>query len=112
MILTETLKMSGAEVTIEKNGERAYTRFKTSPVGTFDLILLDIRMPVMDGLETARAIRALAGREAKTIPMIAMSANAFTEDVQHSLEAGINAHIPKPLDIDRLREAVAEVMQR
>jgi len=107
-ILTEVMRINGAEVTVEPDGEKCLKRFMKSPVGTFDLILLDIQMPVMNGLETARAIRSLAGEEAKTIPIMAMSANAFTDDIQKSLDAGMNEHLSKPINVDAVKKAVAK----
>lgn len=77
------------------------------PVGSFDIIITDIRMPVMDGLEEARRIRALEREDAKTIPIVAFSANAFSEDVEKSLAAGINEHMSKPIDVDKFWQKVS-----
>ena len=74
--------------------------------GTFDAILMDIMMPVMDGLTAARTIRALDRPDAKTIPIIAMTANAFKEDEEKCLEAGMNAHLIKPLDIEKVKQTI------
>jgi CheY-like chemotaxis protein len=76
--------------------------FSGHPEGYYDAILMDVRMPVMDGLTATREIRALERPDAKTIPIIAMTANVFDEDVEHSLTAGMNAHLTKPIEPDRL----------
>ena len=76
--------------------------FRDSDPDYYDAVLMDLRMPVMDGLEAARRIRALDRPDARTIPIIALTANAFEVDVQHSLEAGMNAHLVKPVDADLL----------
>ena len=85
--------------------------FDRSAPGHYDAILLDVRMPVMDGLEATRTLRKLARADARAIPVIAMTANAFDEDVQRSLQAGMNAHLSKPVDIDRLKETLQELIQ-
>jgi CheY-like chemotaxis protein len=77
----------------------------------YDLIFMDIMMPVMDGLEATRRIRVMDKADAKTIPILAMTANAFQDDIKQSLEAGMNAHLMKPLDEKKLRETIQEVMQ-
>ena len=92
----------GASVTKAWNGREAVERFAASAPGQFDLILMDIMMPEMNGLEATRAIRALTRPDAKTIPILAMSANSFQDDVQRSLEAGMNGHVSKPIDSTRL----------
>ena len=76
--------------------------FREAPAGTYAGIIMDIMMPVMDGLTATRAIRALERADAKTIPIIAMTANAFTEDVRKVLDAGMDAHLSKPVDVERL----------
>ena len=81
--------------------------FSGQPAGYYDAILMDVRMPVMDGLEATKAIRALDRPDAKTIPIIAMTANVFDEDVERSLAAGMNAHLSKPIEPDRLYETLA-----
>lgn len=84
--------------------------FAQSEPGHFDLILTDIMMPVMNGLEEARAIRALPREDARYIPIAAMSANVFEDDIRRSLEAGMNAHLPKPVNEERLLAAAAELL--
>ena len=87
-------------------------RFRDSAPGTFDAIVMDIMMPEMDGLTATRTIRALNRPDAKTIPIIAMTANAFDEDAKKCMEAGMNVHLPKPLDIQKLVAAIAKCCQR
>ena len=100
------LTINGAELTLAENGKKMLDIFSGSAEGRFDVILTDIQMPVMDGLEATRALRALDRPDAKTIPVIAMSANAFSDDVNASLEAGMNAHIAKPIEISELLRAL------
>ena len=96
-ILTELLKIEGAECIICENGEEILKAFEQSAPGDYDMILMDIQMPVMNGYEATKAIRRSSHELAKTIPIIAMTANAFSEDIQHSLAAGMNAHVSKPI---------------
>lgn len=98
----------GAEVTIVPNGSQAVSRFRESTPGTFDAILMDIMMPVMDGLEATRKIRAIPRADAKCIPIIAMTANAFEEDARRCLAAGMNAHLAKPFQKEAAVEMIAE----
>ena len=99
-ILTELLKIEGAECIICENGEEILKAFEQSAPGDYDMILMDIQMPVMNGYEATKAIRRSSHKLAKTIPIIAMTANAFSEDIQHSLAAGMNAHVSKPVEMD------------
>ncbi len=101
-IAQELLEDEGIEVTTAENGQIAVDTFTQASAGTFDAILMDIMMPVMNGLEATKTIRASDHPEAKTIPIIAMTANAYVEDVNASLAAGMNAHIAKPIDFERL----------
>lgn len=101
------LEDEGAQVTTAANGKRAVERFQSSPPGTFDAILMDVMMPVMDGLAATRAIRALPRKDAQRVPIIAMTANAFVEDAQKSMQAGMNAHLAKPLDIHKTIAVIA-----
>ena len=98
-ILTELLKIEGAECTICENGEEILKAFEQSAPGDYDMILMDIQMPVLNGYEATKAIRRSSHKLAKTIPIIAMTANAFSEDIQHSLAAGMNAHVSKPVEM-------------
>lgn len=84
--------------------------FTSAEPGTYDVILMDIQMPGMNGYEAARVIRSLDRADAKEIPIIAMTANAFAEDVQAALEAGMNAHVAKPIDMNMLRAALGRVL--
>ena len=105
-IAAELLKEKGAIVTQAVNGEEAVRLFKESPKGTFDVILMDIMMPVMDGLEATRQIRMSQNPDAGNIPIIALTANAFYEDVKKCIEAGMNAHLSKPLEINKVVEMI------
>ena len=100
----------GAEITLVRDGKQAVELFEKNPEGTFDVILMDIMMPVMDGLTAARSIRALDRPDAGRIPIIAMTANAFKEDEEKCLKAGMNAHLAKPLDIEKLKQTIWEQM--
>lgn len=101
------LKDRGAKVTHAENGQKAVEFFTKSRQGDYDAILMDIMMPVMDGLTAARTIRALERPDAKTIPIIAMTANAFDEDAKKCLDAGMNAHLSKPLDVEKVVATIA-----
>ncbi|VYU72706.1 Sensory/regulatory protein RpfC [Eubacterium limosum] len=98
MVATHLLERKDAMVDVAVNGKLGLEKFSSSPVGYYDAILMDIRMPVMDGLTAAAAIRQLNRKDAQYIPIIAMTANAFDEDVKKSLEAGMVAHLAKPID--------------
>ena len=98
------LQEHGEIVTRAWNGKEAVDIFAASPPGSFDVILMDIMMPEMDGLDAARAIRAMDRPDAGIVPIFAMSANSFSDDVQSALDAGMNGHIPKPIDPSRLLE--------
>ena len=91
-----------ARVTIADNGEAGVKMFLGSSIGYFDCIMMDIHMPVMDGYEATRSIRALNRSDAKTVPIIAMTADAFADDVQRCLDAGMNGHIAKPFEPQKL----------
>ena len=105
------LMENGAEVETVKNGLEAVQHFEASEPGTYDVILMDIMMPVMDGLTAARTIRTLERQDAKTIPIIAMTANAFREDAERCMEAGMNAHLAKPLDDKKIRRTICEQLR-
>ena len=108
-ILTELLKIEGAECTICENGEEILKAFEQSAPGDYDMILMDVQMPVMNGYEATKAIRQSSHELAKTIPVIAMTANAFSEDIQHSLAAGMNAHISKPVEMEVLKKTIKSI---
>lgn len=101
------LEDEGMIVTIAENGKEALEIFKNNKPGTFDYIFMDIMMPVMDGLEATRQIRALDRADARTIPILAMTANAFQDDVRQSMAAGMNAHLMKPVEREKLLEALS-----
>jgi signal transduction histidine kinase/CheY-like chemotaxis protein len=107
-IAEEMLQDEGADVTSAGNGRIAVEMFKKSEAGQFDLILMDVMMPEMNGLEATRAIRSLDRADAKEIPIIAMTANAFEEDKRSALEAGMNAHVTKPIDVTVLMQTLRE----
>lgn len=98
-IVTMVLTEAGAEITQAFNGQEALDAFSGSALGQFDVILMDVMMPVMDGMEAARRIRSLPRDDARTIPIVAATANAYKEDIQKTRDAGMNAHVSKPLDI-------------
>ena len=103
------LEEMGMVVTRAADGQEAVELFSAAPVGSFDIILMDIMMPRMNGYEAARAIRSMEGRpDGQTIPIIAMTANAFAEDVQASLDAGMNAHLAKPIDVEKLTKTIGK----
>lgn len=106
------LKDCGASVDHALNGQEAVRKFEAAKEGTYDVILMDIMMPVMDGLIATKTIRALAHSDAKTIPIIAMTANAFKEDAERCMKAGMNAHVAKPLDKDKILHAICDNIQR
>ncbi len=107
-ILSELLDIEGATCEIVENGRLAVERFQCADKGEFDAILMDVQMPVMNGYEAARAIRALERADAGQIPIIAMTANAFAEDEKAALDAGMNAHVPKPLDMELLIKTIQQ----
>ena len=98
----------GINVTQAEDGKRAFELFKASKEGKYDAIIMDIRMPIMDGLEATKKIRALKRIDAKSVPIIAMTANAFDEDIKESKDAGMNAHLTKPVDPEILYETLAK----
>ena len=104
------LENVGIKVTIARNGKEAINIFSASSEFYFDVILMDIMMPVMDGLTATRTIRALDRPDARSIPIIAMTANAFKEDADKCLEAGMNAHMAKPLNMEKLKQTICECL--
>ena len=101
------LSDQGAQVTIVQDGQQAVDAFRRSPAGTYDAILMDVMMPVMDGLAATRAIRALDRPDSKTVPIVAMTANAFQEDAEKCLAAGMTAHLAKPLEIRKMVSVIS-----
>ncbi len=110
-ILREILLIENAGCEIVENGQMAVERFADSRIGEFDAILMDVQMPVMNGYEATRAIRALEREDAVTIPIIAMTANAFAEDEKEALQAGINVHLAKPVDVTLLKQIIRQYVQ-
>ena len=111
-IATELLSMQGMEVTQAWNGREAVERFSASPPGYFDAILMDMQMPEMNGCDAARAIRAMDRADAGTVPILAVTANAFAEDIAATTEAGMDAHISKPIDFPSLYQTLAGQIAR
>ena len=109
-IMRQLLELRGVSTDHAENGRIVLEMFDRSPKGYYDAILMDVRMPEMDGLAATSAIRALPRPDAKTIPIIAMTANAFDEDVQRSLQAGMNAHLSKPVEPDHLYQTLEELI--
>lgn len=109
-ILCELLRIQGAKAVVRADGRQTLEAFEASAPGEYDAILMDVQMPEMDGYEATGAIRLLNRPDAKRIPIIAMTANAFAEDVQRAKDAGMNAHVAKPIDIDVLRVALNKAL--
>ena len=110
-IMLMVLQMRQMEADHAENGKKAVEMFAAHPEGYYDAILMDMRMPEMDGLEATRAIRAMEREDAKTIPIIALTANAFDEDVQRSMQAGLNAHLSKPVQPEVLFETLESLIK-
>ncbi len=111
-ILTEMLEMEGASCELAVNGEKALEMFERSEVGQYDMILMDVQMPIMNGYEATRRIRSCSHPEAKTIPIAAMTANTFAEDVQNALDSGMDGHLAKPINMAAVRELVGKLVGR
>ena len=111
-IIKRLLQKRNYEVQCTADGAQALEAFSSSAVGAYAAVIMDIRMPVMDGLAAAKAIRALKRPDAKTIPIIAMSANAYDEDVQKSLDAGMNVHLSKPIEPEKLYDKLTQLIQQ
>lgn len=112
LILIKILSTLGADCDAACNGQEALEKFVGAPPDTYDLILMDVQMPVMDGHAAARAIRSSDHPSAKTIPIIAMTANAFVDDIRAAIESGMDAHIAKPVQIDKLKDTIQQVFDR
>ena len=110
-IATEILRAEGCIIEEAENGMVAVKKLVNSKAGYYDLILMDIQMPIMDGYEAVKKIRMLDNKELANVPIIAMTANAFEEDKKKAMEIGMNAHISKPIDIDKLLGSMMELLQ-
>ena len=111
-ILTEMLAMEGARCELATDGREALEMFQRAEPGHYDMILMDVQMPRMNGYEATRAIRACGHPRAKTIPIVAMTANTFAEDVQNAMDAGMDGHLAKPIDMDKVRELVGRLLRQ
>lgn len=111
-ILAQLLELEEATCEIAENGKVAAEMLRSSAPGHYDMILMDVQMPVMDGYTATKEIRGMEHPEAKTIPIVAMTANAFEEDVQNALNAGMNAHVAKPVDMALLKETAGRLLHR
>ena len=111
LIATEFLKMLGATMIEARNGQEALEAFANSQLGEIDAILMDMQMPVMDGCEATRAIRALDREDATRIPIVAVTANAFAEDIAKTTEAGMNGHVAKPFTVEELTDVLGKLMR-
>ena len=110
-IMIMVLGMREMEVDLAENGQIAVDLFAGHEAGYYDAILMDMRMPVMDGLEATRTIREMERPDAKTVPIIALTANAFDEDVQRSMQAGLNAHLSKPVEPEALFDTLENLIK-
>ena len=104
--------MYGAKAVVKTDGAQTVRAFQEAAPGAFDAILMDIQIPVMNGYEAARAIRRMQRADAGTIPIIAMTANAFAEDIQASLDAGMDAHVAKPIDLEVLNATFFRLLRK
>ena len=110
-IATFLLENHGAECLVAHNGRECLDVYLAREAGFFDMILMDVRMPVMNGYETTKAIRATNKADAMTVPIVAMTANAFTEDKRKCWSAGMNDHIAKPIDVEVMLETIGRYIQ-
>ncbi len=113
LILVKILESLGASVCdIAKDGQEAVDMFNSSSAGEYDVIFMDVQMPVLDGYGATRAIRVSGHPSAKSVPIIAMTANAFMDDIRDALESGMDAHVSKPVVVDQLKSTFQEVLER
>ena len=110
-IAVQLLSDSGASVTEAEDGEQALSLFSAAPEGAFDAILMDVQMPILNGYETTKKIRQMEDRKKAEIPILAMTANAFEEDRKRSMEAGMNGHVAKPLDMQEILKTIVDCIQ-
>ena len=111
-ILSEMLDIEGAKCDIAINGKEAYEKFMSADPDRYDIILMDVQMPIMNGYEATEKIRASSHVRAKTIPIVAMTANTFAEDVRNAMNAGMDGHLAKPIDMDKVRELIGEILKK
>lgn len=111
-ILSEIMLIEGAQCDIAINGKEALEKFVNSEPDHYDMILMDVQMPVMNGYEATRQIRICGHQRAKTIPIVAMTANAFAEDVSNALDSGMNGHLSKPIDMDAVKAMIGQLKKR
>ena len=111
-IATMLLKNLGFQIDIAVNGKEAVEKVASSEPGYFDVVLMDIQMPVMDGYDATRGIRGLEDEKLSRIPIIAMTANAFSEDVKKARDVGMNGHIAKPIDVNVMKSTLTEVLSQ
>ena len=109
-MLKELLRTEGATCDFAKDGRSVVNTFSKSSPGQYDMIFMDVQMPNMDGYEATRAIRQLEHPDAKNIPIVALTADAFTKDVNSAVESGMNGHIAKPVDVERIKEIVGSLV--
>ncbi|MDR1875022.1 MAG: response regulator [Synergistaceae bacterium] len=112
LIVRELLLETNVGIDEAESGEKALSMFEESPENYYDLVFMDIQMPGLDGYETTRRLRSLARPDAKTVPVIALTADAYREDAERAIEAGMNGHLAKPVEIDRMRDLLAGHLQR
>lgn len=110
-IIIELLQMCGAKCTLCVDGQQIVNTFEKSISGSYDIIFMDIQMPIMDGLTATRKVRSSNHKDAKTIPIVAMTANSFAEDRKASEDAGMNGHVLKPVDLNILEKVVKELVK-
>ena len=112
MILVKILSTLGAVCDTAENGQQAVEKFEASKPGEYDIILMDVQMPILNGYEATRAIRAGGHPSAQSVAIIAMTANAFVDDIRNALDSGMDAHIAKPVVLDQLKGTIKEVLDR
>jgi CheY-like chemotaxis protein len=110
VVATTLLEENGAKVELAEDGQLALDMFNKSDIDYYDVILMDLRMPNMNGFEATSAIRALNRPDSQKIPIIAMTADAFSDDVKKCLSVGMNAHVAKPIDIDLLKKTILKYL--